>query len=187
MRRRLITVGLIWACGIAVAFWYFGPVVESDDRPSFSIDPNEPYQIELGRGGGREGLETVRITQDGRVALCREKRQQDRDRFVTLWETATIQLPPNALASVLDTVERHSLMRLHRSYSDRFIADGTQWVLWIKQGAKEKSVYFNNSFPPAIREFARDLDAIIAANSGGVTWQPSTVRQDEELWESIRR
>src|SRR5262245_28911918 len=157
-----------------------------DERPVFRIDPDQPYRIELGRGSGWHGLETIKITQDGRVAMSRQKHHYEENVTVSTWETATIQLSPEAVAEVLEAVETHGLMKLHRSYSAD-VADGTQWVLWIKQGESEKSVYFDNHFPRSICRFAARLDEIIAANSHNVMWKPTEVSYDRELWESIKR
>jgi hypothetical protein len=101
-------------------------------------------------------------------------------------------LPPEVVAEVLKAVESNGLMGLHKAYHDDNIADGTQWVLWIKQGEREKSVYFNNSFPRAITAFAGQLDAILArAGLDKVAWQPVPEREsrqhEKELWDSIKR
>ena len=158
--------------------------VEKDERPAFTIDSSQAFRLEFGRGSGWHGLDTVRVDQDGGVVLHR--RQQ-----ADVWETTTLQLPPNALADVLKAVESNGLMGLHREYHAD-IHDGTQWVLWIKQGEQEKSVYFNNSFPRQITRFAEQLDSILStAGQDEAAWQPVAVsesRQHErELWDSIKR
>jgi hypothetical protein len=86
-------------------------------------------------------------------------------------------LPPEAVAEVLKAVESNGLMGLHKAYHDDNIAAGTQWVLWIKQGEREKSVYFNNSFPRAITAFAGQLDAILA-RAGWTRWRGSRSRSE---------
>jgi hypothetical protein len=97
-------------------------------------------------------------------------------------------LPPEALAKVLAAVESNCLTHLHRSYADTNIADGTQWVLWIKQGDREKSVYFDNYFPRAIKRFAKQLDEILWPHSQVATWQAADFnRVGQELWDSIKR
>jgi hypothetical protein len=108
-----------------------------------------------------------------------------------LFERATMTLPPASLARVLAAVDANRLMELHRGYYGG-AADGTQWVLWIRQGRDEKSVYLDNYFPAPIGRFARELDAALAQSGlAGVTWEAvpeaETRRHEVELWASIER
>ena len=108
-----------------------------------------------------------------------------------MWETATLQLQADKLAEVLKAVETNDLMNLHRAYHTD-VNDGTQWVLWIKQGEQEKSVYFNNSFPRRIKEFASQLDGILSvAGLSTVAWTPvpdkESRQHEKELWDSIKQ
>src|SRR5687767_12389306 len=135
--------------------------VEKDDRPAFTIDRAQPFRLEFGRGSGWHGLDTVKLDETGRFVVHRMKSTRQDDVNVLSWEGATLQWPREAVAEVLKSVESNGLMRLHRVYHDPDIADGTQWVLWIKQGEREKSVYFNNSFPAEITRFAEQLDATL--------------------------
>jgi hypothetical protein len=165
--------------------------VEKDDRPAFTIDRTQPFWLEFGRGSGWHGLNTVQMDQTGRVLLHRMKSERQQDVTMLSWEAATLQLSPEAVADVLKAVESNNLMGLHKAYHED-IADGTQWVLWIKQGEREKSVYFDNNFPRAITAFAEQLDAIVArAGLDKVVWQPVPEREsrqhERELWDSIRR
>ena len=178
---------------IAIAYAVAGcsGSVEKDDRPPFTIDRTQPFRLEFGRGSGWHGLNTIKIDRTGRAVLHRQKAEYRKDVTVTSWEFATLQLSPEALAEVLQAVESNNLMRLHKAYHED-IADGTQWVLWIKQGEQEKSVYFDNSFPRAITDFAEQLDAILTRDgSDKVTWQPVPEREsgqhDRDLWDSIKR
>lgn len=177
----------------AVAFAVVGCSgrVEMDDRPSFTIDHAQPFWLEFGRGSGWHGLNTVKIDQTGKVVLHRMKSESQQDVTVLSWEAATLQLSPEALAEVPKAVESNSLTGLHKAYH-RDIDDGTQWVLWLRHGEQEKSVYFDNSFPRGITTFAEQLDAILArAGSATVKWQPVPVsesrRHERELWDSIKR
>jgi hypothetical protein len=161
--------------------------VEPDDRPPFQIDPAQPFRLELGRGSGWHGLDTIRIDQQGKAILYRQKLVEQQ----ATWENATFQLRPDAVAEVLKSVEANGLMHLHRAYHAD-VSDGTQWVLWIKQGEREKSVYFNNLFPRSITRFAEQLDGILAAKGMmRADWQPVPPaehrKHERELWDSIKR
>jgi hypothetical protein len=185
MRRSLVILIALAAAGCSGR-------VEKDDRPAFAIDRTQPFWLEFGRGSGWHGLDTIKIDQTGRVVLHRMKSTLQENVNVLSWEVATVQLPPELVADVLKAVESNGLMGLHKAYYDDNIADGTQWVLWIKQEQREKSVYFNNSFPHAITAFAEQLDAILAlAGLDKVAWQPVPEREsrqhEKELWDSIKR
>lgn len=165
--------------------------VVKDDRVPFGIDRSQPFWVEFGRGSGWHGLNTVKIDQTGRVVVHQMRSEQQENVIRTRWEVATLQVPAETVAEVVGAVESHHLMALHKAYHED-IADGTQWVLWIKQGEREKSVYFNNNFPREITAFASQLDAILThAGLSAAVWQPvpdQDARQHErELWDSIRR
>lgn len=162
-----------------------------NDSPAFTIDHSQPFWLEFGRGSGWHGLNTVKIDQTGRAVLHRMKSECKEDVTVLSWEVATLQLSPEALDEVLKAVESNDLMGLRKEYHED-IHDGTQWVLWIKQEEREKSVYFNNNFPRRIKAFAEQLDASLAqAGLDKVAWQPMPEREsrqhERELWDSIKR
>jgi hypothetical protein len=146
------------------------------------------WRIEFGRGSGWHGLETVKVASDGSVVVHRFNQQADDGS----WETASLTLPPDAVAEVLASVDKHQLLALRKTYRANNVADGTQWVFWFRQKQTEKSAYFDNEFPRAIEQFAGDLDRILAANGlGAAVWHPvpkaEARRHDRELWDSIRR
>lgn len=185
MRRSLVIV-----IALAAAAGCSGRV-ETDDRPAFTIDRAQPFWLEFGRGSGWHGLDTIKIDQTGRVVLHRMKFTQRANVNNLSWEVATLQVPADVVAEVLRAVESNGLMGLHKAYHEN-IADGTQWVLGIKQGEREKSVYFDNRFPRAITAFAEQLDAILTrAGLDRVERQPVPERDsrkhEKELWDSIKR
>jgi hypothetical protein len=161
-----------------------------DDRPAFRIDPDKPFRIELGRGSGRDGLETIRIAQDGSVILHRMKEEQRDNVIKVFWQRAEHNLSNESLGKILDAIEANDLMKLGRSY-DAGGSDGTQWVLWIKQGEQEKTIYCDNHFPTPIIRFAEQLDAILATSGRNLTWRGVSndrhMGHDHDLWESIKR
>jgi hypothetical protein len=125
------------------------------------------------------------------VIAHRMRREQREGVNMQSWETATTRLRPAAVGEVLQAVEANGLMALRRAYHAD-VDDGTQWVLWIKQWEREKSVYFNHNFPRAITRFAEELDRILAAAGlDKVAWQPvpreEARRQARELWDCTRR
>jgi hypothetical protein len=170
---------------------YAVSIVVKDDRPAFSIDPNNAWVIEFGRGSGWQGLNTAKLDQDGHLLLHRLRMERQGNPFISGWETTTAELPSGAVAEVLESVKANRLMELDKAYHAA-VCDGTQWVLWIRQGEREKAVYFDNHFPTPIVRFAERFDAIVSGSVGpALRWQavPSArVRDHErELWESIKR
>lgn len=147
-------------------------LVERNKRPTLNIDHTQPFWIEFGRGSGLNGLDTVKIDQTGKAILRKMKSTHQN----LSWEVATLQLSRGELDEVLKAVESNKLMGLQKSYH-RNLADGTQWVLWIRQGKHENSVYFNNNFPGSITAFADQLDAILTrAGLEKAMWQPVSER-----------
>jgi len=115
--------------------------VVKDDRPPFRLDPVKPWRIEFGRGSGYHGLDTVKLDQGGHLVLHRLGSRG--------WETAAVDLQADVVAQVLEAVEANRLLELDKAYHAD-LKDGTQWVLWVRQGEQEKAVYFDNHFPDQI-------------------------------------
>jgi hypothetical protein len=178
-------VGLLVVVGVGlVVLW----------RPTaalFHLDPGRPYRLEFGRGSGWHGLDTIKVLQDGTVTLHRQRHESDGQALHGYWETARLKLPPEALARVVDAIEEHRLLGMDKGYHGGAV-DGTQWVLWVKQGEKEKSVYFDNYFPKGIIRFAEALDNVLDENGlEKVDWHHvpdvDARKHERELWDSIER
>jgi hypothetical protein len=172
-----------------------GRVIE-DTNPPFHLDPDQPFRLDFGRGSGWHGLDTIKIDETGGVVLHRMKDELRKDEkgdiIVLSWETTTLRLQPDALAEVRKAVESNALTKLHKKYYVDRVADGSQWVLWLRQGGREKSSFFSNYFPPAIKRFAKELDRILeAAGLGNAEWHPIPPEEsgvhDKDLWQSSYR
>jgi len=165
--------------------------VEKDTQPPFRIDPTKPFRIEFGRGSGMHGLATVKVSQDGTALLHRRRSGLPGEDWGDTWEWASLRLSQDAMAKLLEAVDAERLMDLERAYHAA-VMDGTQWVLWIKQGEREKSVYFNNHFPRPIIRFAERLDALLLESPPDeLTWTAvpasESMLHHRDLWMSIRR
>jgi hypothetical protein len=184
-RTRVLALGLP-AAVVAWGVWGFPLWV------TFRLDPEQPYRIELGRGSGWHGLNTVRVDQEGSVMLYRQQEVEVAGVWESYWEEATLRLPPEGQAAVLAAVADTRVLGLARAYHEPGVQDGTQWVLWVRQGEREKAVYCDNRFPPALKRFAERLDAVLTANGMmAVEWrrvpQGQERQHERELWDSIRR
>ena len=165
--------------------------VVPDDRPVFHIDPDRPWRIDLGRGSGMDGLDTVTLDQSGRVRLYQHTEAWLHNEIGLPWETAEGRISPDAVAAVLAAAASNRLTELQHKYLTN-VCDGTQWILRVRQGENEKAVYFDTHFPDAVLRFAAKLDEIVAADVGaGLRWRPvlgvDRPGPQRELWESINR
>jgi hypothetical protein len=129
------------------------------------------------------GLDIVKVRENESVFLQRRSP-------TGAWQTATLELSKDSLAEVVAAVDDNRLFELRKEYHAN-VADGTQWVLWIKQGGTEKSVYFNNDFPKPIVRFAEQLDKVIAdASPENLRWKTVSAAEaadhQKELWDSIK-
>ena len=165
--------------------------VVPDPRPAFTLEPTQPWKIDLGRGSGWHGLDTVALAHDGRVVLHQAKWEREGTANRQRRESAELTLPPDAIRHITDSVVAERLLDLGREYHAKGVADGTQWVLWVRQGGREKAVYLDNHFPEAAVQFAATVDAELTAAGAGLRWR-NVFGWDErgherELWASIRR
>jgi hypothetical protein len=181
LKMRRTWVIAVAALGLLVYLLWEGP------HPG-GLDPERPYIIQFGRGSGWHGLDAFKICDDGTVRLHRLAGPEDTARG--FWETATLKLRNESLREVLHAVEKNRLLGLKKAYHGN-VVDGTQWVLWIKQGEKETAVYFNNNFPGEIVGFADTLDKVLAENGlEKAAWKrvggPNQREHKRALWDSIK-
>ncbi len=171
---RLVT--LIGVCLLAYYAFVAGHSV-SDPAGPLPFDASRPFKLDFGRGSGMVGLSTIAIAENGETSICRWRKGT--------WERASLRLSAQQLNEVAQAVTRHRLPRLAKEYLGT-VLDGTQWVLWIRQGTLGKATYFDNNFPGSIRYFANELDAILKeAGIDKLQWEPSS-RRDRELWGAMR-
>jgi hypothetical protein len=173
-------LALVVSLGLLVQCAFAGERTVSEPAGALPFDVTQPFKLDFGRGSGWHGLDTVAIAQDGQTSLHRLRRDGR-------WERSSLRLSPEQFRAVAQAVARHGLPRLAKEYHTT-LADGTQWVLWIRQRQRQKATYFNNNFPASIRHFARQLDGILrSAGYDALRWQPAKSRNHErELWNSIK-
>jgi len=160
---------------------------ESGRETVFHFNPSMPFSMNFGKGSSLDGLETIRIAENGSATLHRHL-----DKNMGTWKTANVSLTPELMSKLVQVIVADDLLSLKSVYSKRNRKDGSQWVLLIKQGEYTKRVYLDNDFPSQILRFDNALDDI--ATSAGVnqaTWsaiEASQARKHEsELWETVVR
>src|SRR5262249_22328392 len=132
---RLLKSPRAWAVSVMIGFALVALVFRSAyPRGELSrLDPALPCRIEFGRGSGWHGLDTVLVLEDGTVVLHRLSQEDDGRGMRRFVETASLNLTAESLAEVREAVEKNRLLELSRRYHGG-AADGTQWVLWVRQG-----------------------------------------------------
>ena len=163
--------------------------MSTDPTSRLRINAGQPWELHFGRGSGWHGLNTLSLDHSGYLQLqCHGVGTREPEASAHM--TAAVQLSQADVANVLRALEETRVLELERAYHAD-VHDGTQWILWVRQGDREKSVYFDNHFPDSVVEFAGRLDAIVASGSGaGLEWRPTPkgARTTEgDLWESIKR
>jgi len=98
---------------------------------------------------------TIAVDETGSATLCRDAER------TPCGSIGTWTIPPEGLASLATCVRDTGLPSMARVYRAN-VADGTQWVFWLKQGTQEKSIYCDNHFPEAIQDFAVFLDDLLS-------------------------
>lgn len=150
---------------------------------AFVVDPTKAFHFEFGRGSGLSGLDTIAFDLDGVVQIYQQRREGS-------WQTGTLKLDPDSIQRIFDTIKNEDIMKMPAVYHAD-VLDGTQWVLWLTQGAHSKAIYFNNYFPAEIRRLAKLLDAELeSAGLPNVRWKQVARAESglhqKALWNSIK-
>ena len=157
------------------------PLFQVEKSAPFSFDGTKPYEFVLGRGSGREGLETSRIKSDGTSKVSRKG--------IKGWQETSVSLTAAESKLILDAFEAEKIVKLEKAYHAD-TSGGTQWVLVIKSDGKYKAVYFNNHFPEPIIRFAKTIDSVISKKGTRmVDWKnlddKTADSEQKEIWSRI--
>lgn len=121
------------------------------------FDITKSFYLQFGRGSGWQGLDTIEIKETGDVTMFRMKNELKDKTIYYFWEKSTFSLNSLSIKNIALKIESLDLISMKSNYRAD-IMDGTQWILWIKQGEQKKSIYFDNSFPNPIKDFAIFID-----------------------------
>jgi hypothetical protein len=164
-----LVVALIF--GSRISSWVYyrarGVEIDFDSQVPFRIDPTIPFIIELARGGGPVGMDSIWIDDTGTVNFHRLMGHPDHP------EMATLRVPLETLEQIVDAVQGNGVMHLHAAYRDRKIADGPEWRFRVQQTGRRKTVECLNFFPIEMTQFASQLDQLLlTAGSASLKWAP---------------
>jgi hypothetical protein len=179
-----MTPAKILAIGLSVANlqWQIaGAEVSRTKAPA--IELSKPLEIDFGRGSGWHGLDTVRITTNGAVTLYKQTLINSQ----RSWQTASLQLSNSDQKKISDALITNQLLNLKDQIATN-VADGTQWILLVRQNSAWKAVYFDNKFPTSISNFAETVDQVLEKKP--TQWRPASGEpreHEKELWAAIRK
>jgi antitoxin component YwqK of YwqJK toxin-antitoxin module len=133
------------------------------------------FALNLSQGSGQHGYNTLRVSAAGRcqiryhllsrhVSTGAEQLSGLKEGEVYLgqvWREAMFQLSPAMQQQLREALVEAGIFGLRDEYVDKHIADGTQWVVALRAGGKEKRVDCSNRFPAALRKLSRTLRDLI--------------------------
>jgi hypothetical protein len=116
----------------------------------------------LAQGSVLEGYNTLRVSAAGRCqyrySVLETEVSGTGDIYNTsVWREATFQLTDEMQRQLRDALKAADLFALNDDYVNRRIMDGTQWVVRLRAGGKEKRIYCSNAFPGRLRPLSRTL------------------------------
>ncbi|MSU78602.1 MAG: hypothetical protein EXS16_10980 [Gemmataceae bacterium] len=173
----MFVIALVTALGVLGGYWYTLGQLDP-------MQPDEVFELQFGRGSGWLGLDVLRIVSKSEASY--EYRVDGGD-----WHRKKFKLNDAEMASLRNAITQMNVWAMERAYSRPERADGTQWVLLVRENGKSRSVYFDNNFPEAIRNFAEFVDQKIIVPYAD-TLNPTVVperhhlKHQKAIWESIR-
>ena len=161
-----------------------------ETRPIVNLDAGKPYTLELGRGSGLDGFDTISVDHSGETVLYRQIHEKRWGTWSKKWETAQLSMGKEAAQRLVKLVLDLHLLEMNRSYSAGAY-DGTQWIFRLTQEGKLKSIYCDNYFPKPLRAFSRSLDTELKqAGVEKLKWRTVSDHErglhDKDLWSSIK-
>ncbi len=106
---------------------------------AFAVDPNLPFEFEYANGSGRYGMKVYRRDESGRIQY-----------FCAVRDSCTEgdgEIDADAAnAVILRSIQQTDFRRIAQTYSAE-VYDGWQAMLWIRQGAHERVIHFDNAAP----------------------------------------
>lgn len=172
-------------------YLFNSPVTKTEpcSQPEFSIDPNIPWIIMFGRGSGMTGLNTVSINERGLVTIY--WRGDNKINESEIWNTGTTTFTTDDVKVILHSVKDLRIMGLKSIYSAG-VHDGSQWLLSIQQGERQKVVYFDNHFPKSIIAFGKVIDDLLIRHKiQDISWtkvpQSQLRNHQKPLWNALSK
>ncbi len=163
--------------------------IERDVNQPFPIDPNQPFQLGLGRGSWETGLNTILIRQDGAVILYRLHHDTKAGIARSFWGKGVMQIDEDSIEEILESLKQHNIMHMAQGYYAKETG-GSQWIFLANQEKRKKTIFCDNHIPERMQQFAAELDAILEDEGlKKVTWEIVAGEyagyHDDIFWKSI--
>lgn len=172
---------------------YFSEIEKKSvpDKKKFDFDPSKPFRLEFGRGSGWTGLNTIKIEENGSVAVHMLREEKIKGVIYSYCENGLLKLSEKDLRIITDKIVELEILDMDMSYYAEGIRDGTQWIFWVQQGKEQKSIHFSNHFPKKILYISVIIDEILEnAGYNVIKWKRfpnrETLFHQIDIWNSIR-
>lgn len=131
----------------------------------------EDFSFTLAQGSGLDGYATFRVSSEGKCEFLFfvhktevKKPGEGPDELSVgdiyidrVWLMAEFTLTDAMQRQLRQAIEEAELYSLKDRYIDERVQDGTQWIVMLRAGRKEKRIYCSNKFPKALRKLSVNL------------------------------
>jgi hypothetical protein len=151
------------------------------------------FALVLAQGSGWHGFNVLRVSAAGRCEFRYffTSKQVSTDRgevYITqVWRKAGFQLSDQEQQRLRNALKAADVFGLKDEYIDERIADGTQWIVRLRAGGRQKRVYLSNRFPERLRQLSRSIrEQVMAPHRMELVTATRVavgrVSPDEEAW-----
>ena len=138
------------------------------------LDPGRPFELWLGRSN-----EIIYVPEIGEIEIDRGTQRGTAGFDERQWE------------DLRDLVRHIEIDQLRDHYVAEAPDEGTQWILRIRQGAYDRTIFCDNRFPQELLRFADGLDKLLLdadlADNAFEDAPPEAEQREAALWASIHR
>jgi hypothetical protein len=152
-----------------------------------TVGLDETFLVEIGMGGGRDGLNVTTVAANGHASHVYRTRTKDGIGWVRV--AFTVERPElERLAKVLN---ENRFLQLPQRYEAKDLHDGAQWILHVRSGGLDKYVYADNAFPDPLLAVARFVTTQLVDTRPALYGEskPARLGSDygDHLWRAARR
>ena len=144
----------------------------------FALDTSRPFELWLGTGSGRDGLDIVKLMPDGTVTTYGVAGRSPRG--------GTLHPTSVELDALRAQVRAANVPAMAARYSAG-VWDGSQQLLYITQDGHERVVYCDNAVPTRFAALRDALRAFVSAHRLSAPWTTNAQwdRANAALWAKL--
>jgi hypothetical protein len=140
---------------VAVGYVFGWPWIAGFDRDwswRWEIDPAHQWTITIGFGHVVWGLNTIQVDHAGHVELHEFRPLGDEpEDHRQGWFSKRGTLGREGVQRLLAAIDECGVMSWHRRYVTRGIFSEGRQAVWVRQGTREKYVYFEKAWPEPMK------------------------------------